>query len=199
LTVPGDGPVTHAALTEAETDELAGTAADAYRMSLDEVVFAAVLDVLDGAAWARCAIERDGRALVDGIPAAAAVGPFTLRGKTIAAIGRRPADRLLAEAKQAYRAAAPTGEPPTVLMRWLAAPPGTDGDAPITITAAVVDGRLRVDWAGHGDADRVVASLRTLAEHCRSAGAGAVSASDFPMAGLDSDELTAVLDGLAGS
>ena len=38
--------------------------------------------------------------------------------------------------------------------------------------------------------------LRTLAEHCRSTGAGVVSTSDFPMAGLDGDELAAVLDGL---
>ncbi|TLW94620.1 amino acid adenylation domain-containing protein [Saccharomonospora piscinae] len=208
-------PVTaRAELTGEETEALVYGVAESYRMRLDEACFAALALVLGDAGLPGCAVERDGRDTA----AEGAVGPFTVSGAVALVPVSQPGGAgnaavaamraALTDAKSTYRArSAVRGDEP-VLLRYLGAAsvrpdPRRVPAQPITVTAALVQGRLRLEWAvrapGWGVADRCRAhaeALVAIAEHCRRPDAGGASGSDFPLAGLDDDELALVLDNI---
>ncbi|MDB4950211.1 MAG: hypothetical protein JWM27_2860 [Gemmatimonadetes bacterium] len=78
----------------------------------------------------------------------------------------------------------------------------------ISVDAAVTGGRLQVTWSfGAGAYERgtverlaagYLAALREIVAHCRHPQAGGFTPSDFDLAGLDQDELDALLGGLRG-
>jgi non-ribosomal peptide synthase protein (TIGR01720 family) len=71
------------------------------------------------------------------------------------------------------------------------------------VDAAVTGGRLRVSWTFGPRAceretverlaDGYLAALREIVEHCRHPHAGGFTPSDFELAGLDQDDLDALL------
>ncbi|HEX7243015.1 MAG TPA: condensation domain-containing protein, partial [Longimicrobiaceae bacterium] len=79
----------------------------------------------------------------------------------------------------------------------------------LEVNAAVGGGELRVSWTygteTHREetvralAGRYTDALRELIEHCRSAGAGGYTPSDFPVAGLDQKKLDRLMGKLTGS
>jgi amino acid adenylation domain-containing protein/non-ribosomal peptide synthase protein (TIGR01720 family) len=79
---------------------------------------------------------------------------------------------------------------------------------PVVLGGAVTGGRLRMTWSCDGEAygqatvdalaARFGAELRALVAHCASAGAGALSPSDVPLAGLDAEGLARLLGGEPG-
>jgi amino acid adenylation domain-containing protein/non-ribosomal peptide synthase protein (TIGR01720 family) len=78
----------------------------------------------------------------------------------------------------------------------------------ISVDAAVTGGRLRVTWSFGSRAyeratierlaEAYLAALREIVEHCRHPHAGGFTPSDFDLAGLDQEELDALLGGLRG-
>jgi amino acid adenylation domain-containing protein/non-ribosomal peptide synthase protein (TIGR01720 family) len=86
--------------------------------------------------------------------------------------------------------------------------PGARRPHRISVDAAVTGGRLRVTWGyGAGAYDRATVqrladgyldALREIVAHCRDPHAGGFTPSDFDLAGLDQDELDALLGGLRG-
>ncbi|WP_246258185.1 non-ribosomal peptide synthetase/type I polyketide synthase [Amycolatopsis anabasis] len=81
--------------------------------------------------------------------------------------------------------------------RGVAAPPGTIGE----IGAALVAGELRLHWRHQGESVTPVSqafadAVAAIVEHCHQDSAGGYEPSDFPLAGLDSGELSAFLDTL---
>ncbi|HEX7242511.1 MAG TPA: condensation domain-containing protein, partial [Longimicrobiaceae bacterium] len=101
--------------------------------------------------------------------------------------GSFPADSLLDAAPEPPGAAA---DPANVRVHLL------------DVHAMVQDGRLRVDWTYSPElhreetvarlAERYLAELRALIDHCRSDDAGGATPSDFPMAEIDEDALAAL-------
>ncbi len=217
-----DEPVTaRAELTEEETGALLRGVAECYRMRLDEACFAALTMVLGDTDTPRCAVERDGR---ETATPESVVGPFTVSG----AVTLPPAPRsdgvdsvdsadstdsavagttkaVLENAKAAYRTHVTEQGDEPVLLRYLGAAstrphPERTPTHPITVTAALDEGRLRLEWtlrvAGRDAGDHCrahAAALVAIAEHCRRPDAGGADGTDFPLAGLDDDELAVVL------
>ncbi|OXM68452.1 hybrid non-ribosomal peptide synthetase/type I polyketide synthase [Amycolatopsis vastitatis] len=182
---------TRVELSPEETTAILTAAAEAYRMSAEEVVLAAVLDLVDGPVqFEHC---RRGRA--DG-----PVGAFGATAEIRADAGD------LAAVKRAYRAATsgqPTG-PADVLVRSL----GVIGTATIPwphwepsglprteVTWAVVDGGLVTEWTGNAAsmAGRFADAVRRVGEHSRHAEIH-VDAGDFPLADVDDDDLAALFE-----
>ncbi|WP_030228373.1 hybrid non-ribosomal peptide synthetase/type I polyketide synthase [Actinoalloteichus caeruleus] len=71
------------------------------------------------------------------------------------------------------------------------------------VGAAVVGGELVLRWRHTTDAAEATAlaeafteAVETITEHCRQAGSGSYEPSDFPLAGVDPDELSALLSTL---
>ncbi|HEX6288832.1 MAG TPA: amino acid adenylation domain-containing protein [Herpetosiphonaceae bacterium] len=79
----------------------------------------------------------------------------------------------------------------------------------IEINSSVIDGALRIEWTYstrihrqatiEALAQRFVDALRALIAHCLSPAAGGYTPSDFPLAGLDMQELAALSDLLDGA
>jgi non-ribosomal peptide synthase protein (TIGR01720 family) len=77
---------------------------------------------------------------------------------------------------------------------------------PLEVNAAIVDGRLRLQWAlatAAGDQEALTALVRAydqalerLIEHCLDPSAGGYTPCDFPDAGLDQDVLDGLLEGI---
>ncbi|WP_244366689.1 AMP-binding enzyme [Micromonospora echinofusca] len=200
LSVPeigvADATTVTASLTEEESTELADTAHAAYRMSLAEVGLAVIVAVADPGV---VLLERDARRDVPSLDLTGAVGPFT-RTRLVALDPPDDPAALLVAAKEAARSTAAVPGNPQLSLRWLGSvpelPSARTRTYPDEVTAAVVGGRLTVVWTGAApDAEAVVAGLRDLLAHCRGAEAS-VSAGDFPLSGLDGDELRRVLAGL---
>lgn len=237
LHTPPDGPADSyrvpVRLSAEETASLLDAAHAAYRMTLDEVVLATVVDVLRGAGYGEQVtidVEFDPRDGIEEFGAARVVGPFTC----LARVGLRlPGDgglaELLTETKRGLRAAVESGDvsaaPGELLVRCLgdftAAIPADDPLAQasrepwpvlagrrdtvhsVTVSALIVHDGLRVEWVAAGDdTTRVLmnglarahaAALARVGRHCRDTTAGDIRSSDFPLAGLDDDELAAVL------
>ena len=192
----GEAGTASASLTEDETAELAAAARGAYRMSLAEVCLAAAASVTGAGT---VFLERDGRDDVPGLDLTGAVGPFTLAG-TATLTQTDGLAAVLTAAKEAARNTGSAADSPRLTVRWLGTVPAVPGGrarrTQDEITAAVVDGRLHVEWTGPApDAAAVVAALREILSHCRAAETS-VSPSDFPLSGLDDDELKRVLAGL---
>ncbi|HKN53474.1 MAG TPA: hypothetical protein VJX66_13295, partial [Amycolatopsis sp.] len=69
-------------------------------------------------------------------------------------------------------------------------------ESAVTVAAAVAGDRLSLEWTvAGGDAQRMAEAAVAALGRIKAADA-AVSPSDFPLAGLDHDELALVLDGL---
>ncbi|MFJ9841392.1 non-ribosomal peptide synthase/polyketide synthase [Kitasatospora sp. NPDC101155] len=91
------------------------------------------------------------------------------------------------------------------LVRGQLPPAGRDSDPDeprpylLEVTGVVQDGRLELGWTYpaavydealvRGLAEQMRAALREVAEHCARPGAGGRTPSDFPLAGLDQDQL----------
>ena len=200
------------------TAELTGAAAEAYRLTGAEVAAAVLAEALRSAgAGARVLVrvERDLRDPDrDGAGADRAVGPFA--GRSTARLDLpAEAGALLAAVKDAVRATGPdAGAGPDLVWRHLGRPDGSGDGVPVpagwgvpgaspVVTSAVVDGRLLLAFDDPGDSgEAVVAAVpdaaRRLLEHCRAPHSGAVSPSDFPLAGLDEGELAVFVASLAG-
>ncbi|MGH3374630.1 MAG: condensation domain-containing protein, partial [Actinoallomurus sp.] len=186
-------------------DALFGGAREVYRMSPAEVMTAVVASALlasSGASRVDAEVDRrDGER-----PAGpyASVAPIDLGPVT----GDSPA-ALLTLVKESLRSATPGSDAPApILIRHLGRLPGAapeiglrhPGDGPLTIITSyeTADG-LRVELVSRaadeeeicGLARALPEAMRTLTEHFAAPGAGAVSPSDFPLAGLDEDELAA--------
>ena len=86
--------------------------------------------------------------------------------------------------------------------------PGARRAHRISVDAAVTGGRLRVTWSfgarayERGTVERLAGdyldALREIVAHCRDPRAGGFTPSDFDLAGLDQDELDALLGGITG-
>jgi amino acid adenylation domain-containing protein len=186
-------------------DALLGGGREAYRMSPAEVMTAVVATALlsTGAAGpVRIDAEVDRR---DGERPA---GPYASTASIdLDGIAADAHPELLARVKERYRAGGPAGPPAGVLVRHLGRLPGAaevvlrhPGDGPLTVvTSYETDEGLRVELVSRaadeeeicGFARALPAAMRALTEHFATPGAGAVSPSDFPLAGLDEDELAA--------
>ncbi|QOC95183.1 amino acid adenylation domain-containing protein [Micromonospora craniellae] len=88
----------------------------------------------------------------------------------------------------------------TFTLAGFTGPDGTrvPGDAVAEVSTALVDGALRVRW--RGTATRIAAvfpaAVEAVIEQCRTSAEGSYTPSDFPLAGLDADELSAFLSTL---
>jgi hypothetical protein len=201
---------------------------DGYRMSLEQIAVAVVGEALRrvGAA-STLTVEYDGRPAVPGEDYGASVGAFAVRGQvTLDPVDGDIHDRLVA-AKQQWRpdpardatAARPAtgalvrcvagygeavGALPDLALRspdpW---PCWLDG-APVGATVLVFHDELVVDLVSHTGsgldplATAVDEVLAEVAVRCGQQGAGDVSPSDFPLAGLDDRQLASVLGDLYG-
>ncbi len=190
------GDVRRAGGTLPDAEALFGGAKRAYRMTPSEVMAAVTAAALrDSGRSDRISAEIDPR------DADRVVGPYA-RILPIDLGDTMPDDpaELLRAVKEHYRAAEPGPGVPGVLVRHLGR---LDGDVhcpagTTTVTSYESDAGLRIELAGDGNeqefcelARALPEAARSLAEHCRTPGAGAVSASDFPLAGLGEDELSA--------
>ena len=189
-------------------DALLGGAREVYRMSPAEVLTAVVASALlsssGDSAPPRVDAEVD---LRDGERPAgpyASVVPIDLAPVA----GDSPA-ALLTLVKESLRAGASENDAPApILVRHLGRLPGEapeiglrhPGDGPLTIITSYETGDgLRVELVSRaadeeeicGFARALPEAMRTLTEHFATPGAGAVSPSDFPLAGLNEDELAA--------
>jgi hypothetical protein len=186
-------------------DALLGGGRDVYRMSPAEVMTAVVAAALlsTGAGDVRIDAEvdrRDGERPAGPYASIASVGLDGIAADAYAA--------LLTRVKEHHRAGEPGGPPAAVLVRHLGRLPGEaaeialrhPGDGPATvITSYETRAGLRVELVSRaadeeeicGFARALPGAMRALTEHFASPGAGAVSPSDFPLAGLDEDELAA--------
>jgi hypothetical protein len=198
-------------LDAAGRDALFGGAREVYRMSPAEVMTAVVAAALLSSASTRGASApprvdaevdlRDGERPAGPYASVASIdlGPVT---------GDSPA-ALLTLVKEGRRAGAREDDAPApVLVRHLGLLPGDGpeiglrhpGGGPLTIITSYETGDgLRVELVSRaadeeeicGLARALPEAMRTLTEHFATPGAGAVSPSDFPLAGLDEDELAA--------
>ncbi|MGX2993181.1 amino acid adenylation domain-containing protein [Streptomyces sp. JNUCC 64] len=217
------------ALDAARTAELLSEAAARYHLDPTEVLAAAASAALGRALSTppQLLVERSLRADLSGStePAGRLVGRVTeLRTVEPVTAGEGP-DRFLPSVKTQLRA--PLPDPvrgAVVVLRepvvWdrlddgIGVPgdfAGIDGLAGWhdrtagELSAALVDGALRIRWRLDGDLteterDRLAAAFDTVVEeigaHCREAAEGSYEPSDFPLAGLSGDELDAFLNDL---
>ncbi|MFH0245766.1 amino acid adenylation domain-containing protein [Streptomyces sp. HK10] len=220
----GDGDTLHrlgTGLTAEETSDLLEGTAAAYRATAAETLAAAfclAVGALGAQGAVRADVEHDPRTADRSDPGdARAVGSLaTVRPLALTAAADPEA--ALAAAKESCRSAPPqaAGDPAGVLLRHLGEttrpaavltplhPPVTEGGHPLVVTTQVTGGVLRVTAdcrSGEAPPDGLAAlvdglgdALRRIADHCRTPGAGSLSPSDFPLAGLDADELTAFID-----
>jgi amino acid adenylation domain-containing protein len=209
------------ALSAEETAALLDGARAAYRMSPQEVCLAATalaLGAVTGGGHATVEVEYDLR----GDGAAGTVGACTGTAPVTVPLGTDgDLAALLAEVKERHRDAAAhaphavpgerpqlllgavceTGEETVPLRDEAGAPP-----RPLVVTPCLAAGRLHLGLTSHADAEetacRLAQALREglhrLAAHCQDPDAGRVTPSDFPLAGLDEDELSTFLAALTG-
>ncbi|MEU0518314.1 amino acid adenylation domain-containing protein [Streptosporangium sp. NPDC006007] len=198
-----------------EVTALRETAFAAYHLDFAEAVAAAVVVAMRSVSddTPVVAVERSRREpAVEGV-----AGRFT---DLVALTAAGPADpgQVLSSVKREYRDPAGPLPPGGLLLLhevvgadWqtgggvfspagFAGPDGTNL-RPGTVSevgAALVDGELRMRW--RGAATRVAAAfpdaVAAVTGHCRKAGSGTYSPSDFPLAGLDADDLSAFLSTL---
>ncbi|MCZ7434491.1 non-ribosomal peptide synthetase/type I polyketide synthase [Streptomyces sp. WMMC1477] len=220
----GEGDTLHrlgAELTPQETADLLDGTAAAYRLTAAETLAAALtlaLGVLETPDAVRADLEHDPRT-ADSAHAgdARAVGSLAVLRSVDLDAATEPGAALVA-AKEACRAAPPerTAEDAGVLLRHLGTmtapagalaplhPPVTEGGHPLAVTTQITQARLSLTVACRSGetppdglprlVDALVDALRRIADHCRTPGAGSLSPSDFPLSGLDADELTAFVD-----
>jgi amino acid adenylation domain-containing protein len=210
------------ALDAEDTAALLDGARAAYRMTPHEVCLAAValaLTAVTTGGHATVDVEYDLR----GDTASGTVGACTGTAPVTLALGDGgDLAALLAEAKDRHREAAgrgahaAPGQEPQILLAALCETGGEDAvplrdDAgtpprPLVVTPALAAGRLHLGLTSHADAEETACrlaralreSLLRLAAHCQDPDAGRVTPSDFPLAGLDEDELSTFLAALAG-
>ncbi|WP_431784116.1 amino acid adenylation domain-containing protein [Streptomyces chumphonensis] len=224
--VPDEGDVLHrlgAELTRQETADLLKGTATAYRLTVVETLAAAfslALGTLDGPDAVRVGVEQDPRVAPSAHEGDAhAIGSLATVRSLVLVAATDP-DAALVAAKETCRAAppAPDADPPGVLLRHLGTAPGsagvltalhppvTEGGHPLVVSTRLTGGRLSLSVSCRSGeappdvlsplADALADALWRIADHCRTPGTGSLSPSDFPLAGLDADELTAFVDAL---
>ncbi|WP_197043706.1 AMP-binding protein [Saccharothrix sp. NRRL B-16314] len=196
------GELGAARLDETETERLAGVCADAYRMTLAEACFAALVLVLPEPT--ACQVRVDGRGALPDVDATGHVGQFTLTGSLVAPAGGVPGPDLLLHAKSALRGLGQDTDHAAVGFHFAGVAPLPEEAAGPVLTAAVVDGALSLAWNGPLGgrdattlAEATAHALRAIADHCAEDGTGVADAADFPLAGLSDGELATVLAGLS--
>jgi hypothetical protein len=169
------------ALGEPELAVLADVLGPAYRMSVDELLVAAVVLALNEAE-AVVEVERSER----GPELAGAVGQFGTRsGLAFRVDPGWDVGRALIAVKEQARAAA--------------ADPAATPDVRLVVAPGEAASGLRVELQGTRErgsaalAARFQRRLRDLIDHARSGEVGACTPSDFPLAGLDQEQLGRLL------
>ncbi|QWF82464.1 non-ribosomal peptide synthetase/type I polyketide synthase [Amycolatopsis sp. CA-230715] len=183
-----------------ETATILTAAEETYRMSAEEVVLAACLDLLGGTG-STVHFEHDRREQPTAVGA--------LGG--IAEIGPVEPGTELPEVKRRYRSAveAPAVHSPDVLVRSLGSVPcpvpawphwEPAGRAAAELTWAIADGGLVVAWTGDAPATSTdfADAVRRVGQRCRGHEEIHVDTGDFPLADVDDEDLAAVFAEVSG-
>ncbi|MFC5290091.1 amino acid adenylation domain-containing protein [Actinokineospora guangxiensis] len=200
---PGEPVV--AALGVEETSRLAALAASAHRAGMAEICLAALSVVLEHPA--ACQIRVEARSALPGVEAVDHIGPFTLAGSLTVPAHSVAGPEALHHAKSALRSLVNEADGPNEVSLGFhfagVAPLPIERTGP-TLTTAVVDGALSIAWNGPHDGrdaarltEATLVALRSIAEHCATAGWATADAADFPLAGLSDGELAEVMANLS--
>ena len=210
------GEVAEAVVSPVDLSGAAGLlaeAAAAYRLTAEETALATLALALrrTGDDETTVAVEADLRADgVAGLDATGTVGPLAAVLPIALADLPDDLDRLVRTVKDARRSARP-GATGTVLLRHAGDLAAGGGPSPrrcpcphritaVTVVTGVAAGELVAAVSGaDGLAQAYAAAAAELTEHCRNPEAGGVSVSDFPLAGLDDDALSAFLATVSAS
>ncbi|MEU4806497.1 amino acid adenylation domain-containing protein [Actinosynnema sp. NPDC023587] len=190
-------------LTAEETSALRDAAFGGYRLGLGEAVAAALALALHRVGGPALVAERSARpSTLDGT-----VGRFTGL-VAVDVTGGDPAE-VVPTVKRRIRQGTPPGDGPRIVLRELADHDGAEADGPHSTTASaetvaevagvVAAGALHLTWRHRGApevagvAGAFADAARTVAEHCARTGTTHYEPSDFPLADIGPDELTALL------
>jgi amino acid adenylation domain-containing protein len=206
---PADGAVTE--LTAEETAALLGEAAPRHGVSPEELLAASLARALGVWSGVREAdLEVEVRPAEEG---AAAVGPLAALVPLRAETGGEPAASLRRIKDELRRpTAGEAGGEPAIVLRWrgrfdLAEPlrphPVLAARRTVEAAAAIVNGKLRIDWlqtegayrpeALRALADAAAQALRAWSHQRPAAAAADLVPSDFPSAGLSQEALDDLL------